>query len=79
MNAVIQNTCQEKLDYAFHGNPEDLSRVILIGHGVTGDKDRPWSIALAEALAEANQFSHFPRRHGAHRQIHQSGIRRSDP
>jgi len=53
MNAVIQNTCQEKLDYAFHGNPEDLSRVILIGHGVTGDKDRPWSIALAEALAEA--------------------------
>lgn len=53
MNTVIQNTRQEKLDYAFHGNPGDLGRVILIGHGVTGDKDRPWAIALAEALAEA--------------------------
>ena len=26
---------------------------MIIGHGVTGNKDRPWSIALAESLADA--------------------------
>ena len=53
MNSTIQNKQQEKLDYAFHGNADDLSRIVLIGHGVTGDMDRPWSAALAEAIASA--------------------------
>ena len=51
MNTTIQNKQQEKLDYAFHGDADDLGRIVLIGHGVTGEKDRPWSAALAEALA----------------------------
>lgn len=51
MNQAIQNSQGEKLDYAFHGDAHDLSRIVLIGHGVTGDKDRPWAVALAEALA----------------------------
>lgn len=54
MNAIIQNAHQEKLDYAFHGNPDDKSGIVLIGHGVTGDKDRPWATALAEALSTAD-------------------------
>ncbi len=53
MNTVIQNTHQEKLDFAFHGDPDNLESIVLIGHGVTGDKDRPWATALAKALAAA--------------------------
>ncbi|NOX99361.1 MAG: prolyl oligopeptidase family serine peptidase [Verrucomicrobia bacterium] len=53
MNTVIKNSRQEQLDYAFHGNDSDKSLLILIGHGVTGDKDRPLATALAEALAAA--------------------------
>ncbi|MFK5921135.1 MAG: alpha/beta fold hydrolase [Verrucomicrobiota bacterium] len=53
MNVIIQNPQGEQLDYAFHGDGENKNRIILIGHGVTGDKDRPWAVALGEALAEA--------------------------
>jgi pimeloyl-ACP methyl ester carboxylesterase len=53
MNAHIKNTQGEKLDYAFHGDASALNRIVLIGHGVTGNKDRPWAVALAEALATA--------------------------
>ena len=51
MNTTIQNKHQEKLDCAFHGDDGNKDFIVLIGHGVTGDKDRPWSAALAEALA----------------------------
>ena len=51
MNTTIQNTQQEKLDYAFHGDADNKDRIVLIGHGVTGAKDRPWAVGLAEALA----------------------------
>lgn len=51
MNKIIHNHQGEKLDYAFHGDPKNLNSIILIGHGVTGDKDRPWTLALANALA----------------------------
>lgn len=53
MNTDILNSRKEKLDYAFHGNPGDKNLIVLIGHGVTGDKDRPWAVALSEALANA--------------------------
>ena len=53
MNKPIHNAEGEQLDYAFHGNADDRSRILLIGHGVTGDKDRPWAVALAQALADA--------------------------
>ncbi len=53
MNTSIKNTQGEKLDYSFHGDASVLDRIVLIGHGVTGNKDRPWVPALAEALAGA--------------------------
>ena len=51
MNEIITNSQGETLDYTFHdpGNqPRDL---LIIGHGVTGNKDRPFVVALAEAVA----------------------------
>ena len=55
MEAPVLNALGERLDYAFHGATADGSeksdRLAIIGHGVTGNKDRPWAIALAEALA----------------------------
>ena len=53
MHLEILNSSKENLDYEFHGDPTDSSLLVIIGHGVTGDKDRPWAVALAEALAEA--------------------------
>lgn len=53
MNGLIQNPQGEQLDYAFHGDGQNKNRIVLIGHGVTGDKDRPWAVALGEALTEA--------------------------
>ncbi len=46
---LFLNRHGEKLDVSFHpGTRED--RLVLIGHGVTGDKDRPLVIATAEGL-----------------------------
>ena len=53
MNAPITNDSGEKLDYRFHGDAADTSRIVLIGHGVTGNLDRPWAEGLADALAAA--------------------------
>lgn len=53
MNTEIRNPEGEKLDYAFHDGGAGAAALIIIGHGVTGNKDRPWDIALAEALAAA--------------------------
>ena len=52
MDITITNSSKEKLDYEFHGDPTDTSLLVIIGHGVTGDKDRPWAVALAKALEE---------------------------
>lgn len=53
MEFEITNSAKEALDYAFHGDPTDTSLLVIIGHGVTGNKDRPWAAGLAEAIAEA--------------------------
>lgn len=46
----FRNRHGEKLDTAFHpGNREDT--LVVLGHGVTGNKDRPLLVALAEGLA----------------------------
>jgi len=50
MNIEIRNRSKEKFDYAFHGDYSDTSMLVIIGHGVTGNKDRPWAVGLAEAL-----------------------------
>ena len=50
MFGEIRNKNGEKLDYTFHcGNPES-KHIVVLGHGVTGNKDRPFLVALAQAL-----------------------------
>ena len=51
MFGEIRNEHGERLDYTFHKGEGD--RIVVIGHGVTGNKDRPALIALAEGLAAA--------------------------
>lgn len=53
MNTPITSPAGEKLDYRFHGDASDRSKIVLIGHGVTGNLDRPWAEGLSNALAEA--------------------------
>lgn len=49
----IVNAQGERLDFTFHGAATEGRRIVLIGHGVTGHKDRPFLVALAEGLARA--------------------------
>ncbi|RKU37735.1 alpha/beta hydrolase [Candidatus Poribacteria bacterium] len=51
MFGEIRNEHGERLDYTFHKG--EGSRIVVIGHGVTGNKDRPALVALAEGLAAA--------------------------
>ena len=51
MFGEIRNEHGERLDYTFHKGEGD--RIVVIGHGVTGNKDRPALVALAEGLAAA--------------------------
>jgi pimeloyl-ACP methyl ester carboxylesterase len=47
----IRNRHGERLDIAFHQGHPDNPRLVVLGHGVTGNKDRPLLVTLAEALA----------------------------
>lgn len=47
----IRNKQGERLDVSFHEGHRE-NHLVIIGHGVTGNKDRPMLIAIAEALAE---------------------------
>lgn len=49
----INNAQGERLDYTFHPGAADATGLVVIGHGVTGHKDRPFLVALAEGLAQA--------------------------
>ena len=51
MSTEIRNKVGEKIDYTFHDAGSE--RVVVIGHGVTGNKDRPLVLALAEGLSGA--------------------------
>ena len=51
MFGEIRNQQGEKLDYTYH--PADGAALAVLGHGVTGNKDRPFVVALAQALAAA--------------------------
>lgn len=46
----IQNKEGERLDVSFHGGTK-LGTLVVLGHGVTGNKDRPLMVAVAEGLA----------------------------
>ena len=52
MLGEITNRHGERLDYSFHEG-DGSKRVVVLGHGVTGNKDRPFLVLLAEGLAEA--------------------------
>ena len=49
----IRNPLGEKLDFAFHPGADGCRNIVVIGHGVTGHKDRPTPITLAKGLARA--------------------------
>jgi hypothetical protein len=55
MFGEIRNKSGEKLDYAFHQGNAESKQIVVLGHGVTGNKDRPFLVALAGALEEAGQ------------------------
>jgi len=50
-SSQIYNLQGEQLDIAFHGGTK-LGALVVLGHGVTGNKDRPLLVAVAEGLAE---------------------------
>ncbi|MEO7035414.1 MAG: alpha/beta fold hydrolase [Polyangiaceae bacterium] len=50
---VIRNAHGERLDFAFHPGAADDAPVVVIGHGVTAHKDRPFLVALADGLMRA--------------------------
>ena len=48
----FKNRHGERIDSSFHpGTREDL--LVVLGHGVTGNKDRPLMVAVAEQLSQA--------------------------
>lgn len=49
----IRNEHGEKLDYEFAPGEGDSGQVVVIGHGVTANKDREWAVTLAGALDAA--------------------------
>ena len=51
MFGEIKNGHGERLDYAFHEGERGAKNIVVLGHGVTGNKDRPFIVALAEGLA----------------------------
>ena len=53
MFGEIKNAHGERLDYTFHPGVPGAKHVAVLGHGVTGNKDRTFVVALAEALARA--------------------------
>ncbi|HIG27784.1 MAG TPA: alpha/beta hydrolase [Verrucomicrobiales bacterium] len=49
----IRNRQGERLDYTYlEGNP-DLKKIVVVGHGVTGNKDRPFLLALTDGVQKA--------------------------
>ena len=53
MFGEIRNRHAEKLDYTFHEGEREIQNIVVLGHGVTGNKDRPFVVALGEGLAAA--------------------------
>jgi uncharacterized protein len=54
MLSTLRNEEGEQLDFALH-LPEgrEPRSIVVIGHGVTANMDRPWAITLAEALGSS--------------------------
>ena len=53
MDQPIRNSHGESLDYSYAPGSSEDGPLIVIGHGVTANKDRVWAVELAEGLASA--------------------------
>jgi uncharacterized protein len=49
----IRNQQGERLDFTFHSSNDIQNTLVVLGHGVTGNKDRPFLVKLAEDLSQA--------------------------
>lgn len=49
-SSVFKNLSGERLDFSFH-RAERRDTLVILGHGLTGNKDRPLLVAIAEALS----------------------------
>ena len=47
----IRNSAGERIDVSYHPG-QKLGSLVILGHGVTGNKDRPLLVAVAKGLAE---------------------------
>ncbi|MCB9916242.1 MAG: hypothetical protein H6828_14025, partial [Planctomycetes bacterium] len=45
MDRFIENAWGERLACTWTAGPHDASPVVVIGHGLTSDRERPWSQA----------------------------------
>jgi pimeloyl-ACP methyl ester carboxylesterase len=50
-SSEIRNSAGERIDVSFHPG-QKLGSLVILGHGVTGNKDRPLLVAVAKGLAE---------------------------
>lgn len=50
--ATLTNAQGEHLDFTFHLGAPARSEIIILGHGVTGNKDRPFLVEMAEGWAD---------------------------
>lgn len=53
----IRNQNGERLDFTFRSADTDGRELIVIGHGVTANKDREWAVVLANAVHEAGMHT----------------------
>jgi pimeloyl-ACP methyl ester carboxylesterase len=52
MNLDIKNSLGERIDYSFQEGNSDSNNLVVLGHGVTGNKDRPILVGVSNALAQ---------------------------
>lgn len=52
MIGPLKNAAGEELDHSWHDG-DATGDVVVLGHGVTANKDRPFLVAVAERLSEA--------------------------
>lgn len=53
MFTELRNAQGERIDFTYHHGRQGAPEIVIIGHGVTGNKDRPFIVALAEGLSKA--------------------------
>jgi pimeloyl-ACP methyl ester carboxylesterase len=53
MVTELKNAQGERIDFTYHHGRQGARELVVIGHGVTGNKDRPFVVTLADGLAKA--------------------------